>query len=241
MSNCSCNLYENKALRESLGETLRPGGFSITKRAVEYTGLKEGSRVLDIGSGLGDTVNFLIKEYGMDAIGLEPSELLIAEAALKYPGIAVIKGVGEKLPIEDGSLDGAFAECTLSLMDDLEAVISECSRTLKDGGYLIISDVYARSPEHIERLQAFSFRSCLRGMLDLRKLAEKLDSAGFEIIVQEDQTEALRQLTVKLIFEYGSMRLFWNRMSGCSADMDEFRHLLSKCKTGYFLMVCRKI
>lgn len=241
MANCSCNLYENKALRESLGETLRPGGFSITKRAVEYTGLKEGSRVLDIGSGLGDTVNFLIKEYGMDASGLEPSELLIAEAALKYPGITVMKGVGEKLPLDDGSLDGAFAECTLSLMNDLDAVISECSRTLKTGGYLIISDVYARRPEHIERLQDFSFRSCLRGMLDLGELGEKLNSAGFEIAFKEDQTECLRQLTVKLIFEYGSMGLFWNKMSGCSADMDEFRHLLSQCKTGYFLMVCRKI
>ena len=240
MANCSCNLYENKALRESLGETLRPGGFGITKRALQFTGLKEGSRVLDIGSGLGDTVNFLREEYGMDALGLEPSELLIEEACKKYPDITIIKGVGEKIPLEEGSLDGAFAECTLTLMDDLDAVVDECSRALRKGGYFVISDVYARRPEHIRELQAFSFKSCLRGMLDLDKLTEKLKAAGFEITLLEDQTECLRQLTVKLIFEYGSMGVFWNRMSGCGGDMDEFRYLLSKCKTGYFLAVCRK-
>lgn len=240
MANCSCNLYENKALRESLGETLRPGGFSITNRALGFTGLAKGSRVLDIGSGLGDTVSFLGKECGMDAVGLEPSELLIAEASAKYPDISIMKGVGESIPVEDASLDGAFAECTLSLMDDLDKVMGECSRVIRSGGWLVISDVYARRPEHIKKLQDFSFRSCLRGMLDLEYLRARLDSEGFEVVVQEDQTEYLRQLTVKLIFEYGSMNLFWNRMSGCGADMEEFRHLLSLCKAGYFMMVCRK-
>ncbi len=241
MANCSCNLYENKDLREALGETLRPGGFSITERAMGFAELEKGSRVLDIGSGMGDTVNFLREEYGLDAIGLEPSELLISEAERKYPDITVIKGVGEKIPVKEGSLDGVFAECTLSLMDDRRAVIGECSRTLKKGGFLIISDVYARRPEHIQELQAFSLKSCLRGMLNLTQLSEELKRSGFEIIMSEDQTDCLRQLTVKLIFEFGSMAVFWNRMSGCGADMDEFRSLLSKCKTGYFLMVCRKV
>jgi ubiquinone/menaquinone biosynthesis C-methylase UbiE len=241
MGKCTCNLYENKDLREALGETLRPGGFSITERAMGFAELKKGSRVLDIGSGLGDTVNFLREEYGLDAIGLEPSELLISEAERKYPGICILRGVGEKIPAGDMSLDGVFAECTLSLMDDLYAVVDECSRVLRKGGYFVISDVYARRPEHIQELHAFSFKSCLRGMLDLDKLIEKLKAAGFEINLLEDQTDCLRQLTVKLIFEYGSMGVFWNKMSGCGSDMDEFRNLMSKCRTGYFLMVCRKV
>lgn len=241
MENCSCNLYENKELRESLGETLRPGGFSITRRALGFTGLKEGSRVLDIGSGLGDTVSFLRAECGMDAAGLEPSELLIAEGMARYPDISIMKGVGESIPFGEGCLDGVFAECTLSLMDDLDKVLGECSRVLRSGGWLVISDVCARNPEHIQKLQDFSVRSCLRGMLDLEKLREKLEKEGFAVELEEDQTECLRQLTVKLIFEYGSMAAFWSRMSGCSADMDEFRHLLSLCKAGYFMMVCRKL
>jgi len=240
MADCACNLYENKDLRESLGETLRPGGFSITKRALGFTNLREGSRVLDIGSGLGDTVSFLRRECGMDALGLEPSELLISEAAAKYPDISLVKGAGENMPVEDGSFDGAFAECTLSLMDDLDRVVSECGRVLRRGGWLVISDVYARRPEHVHKLRDFSVKSCLRGMLDLEQLEEKLASNRFEVAVREDQTECLRQLTVKLIFEYGSMAAFWSRMSGSCADMDEFRHLLSLCKAGYFMMVCRK-
>jgi len=241
MSDCSCtNMYENKALRESLGETLRPGGFSLTRRALGCIKLKEGSAVLDIGSGLGDTVNLLQKEYGLDAVGLEPSETLRGESVKKYPGIRIINGKGENIPAEGNSFDGVFAECTLSLMDDLEAVLGECSRTLRKGGYFVATDVYARRPEHLPELQKFSFRSCLRGMLNLEELKEKLKAAGLEIIICEDQTECLRQLTVKLIFEYGSMGIFWNKMSGCGSQGEEFRNLLSKCKAGYFLLVCIK-
>jgi len=241
MGKCTCaNLYENKDLREALGETLRPGGFSITERAMGFTELKKGSRVLDIGSGMGDTVHFLKEKYGLNAIGLEPSELLISEAERKYPGIGILRGVGEKIPAADLSLDGVFAECTLSLMDDRSAVIGECSRTLKKGGFFVISDVYARRPEHLHELENFSFKSCLRGMLNLALLIEELKRSGFEIILSEDQTDCLRQLTVKLIFEFGSMAVFWNKMSVCGTDMDQFRNLMSKCKTGYFLIVCRK-
>ncbi|MHC1719497.1 MAG: DVU_1556 family methyltransferase [Clostridiaceae bacterium] len=241
MSDCSCaNIYENKALRESLGETLRPGGFSLTKRALAFTNLNKGCTVMDVGSGLGDTVNFLQKEYGIDAIGLEPSDLLRAESGKKYPGIRVEEGKGEKIPAKDGSFDGIFAECTLSLMDDLDAMLKESSRTLKKGGYFVAADVYARRPEHLPELQKFTFNSCLRGMLNLERLKEKLKSAGFKIIISEDQTECLRQLTVKLIFEYGSMGVFWSKMSGCGGDGEEFRNLLSKCKAGYFLLVCIK-
>jgi len=233
-------MYENKALRESLGETLRPGGFGLTKRALGYTKLKKGCAVLDIGSGLGDTVNFLCKEYDLDAIGLEPSEILRAEGAKKYPGIRIVDGKGENIPAKDGSFDGIFAECTLSLMDDLDSVLAECGRTLKKGGYFAATDVYARRPEHLPELQKFTFKSCLRGMLDLEELKDRLKAAGLEIIICEDQTECLRQLTVKLIFEYGSMGVFWNKMSGCGSDAEEFRNMLSKCKAGYFLLVCVK-
>ena len=153
MKNCTCsNLYENEILRESLGETLRPGGFSLTERAMEFTGLKKDDLVLDIGSGMGDTVNYLRENYGLNALGLDPSDILISEAVKKYPGINILKGAGEKLPVVDNSLAGIFAECTLSLMDDLDKVLEECARTLKKGGYFAITDVYARRPEYLGEL-----------------------------------------------------------------------------------------
>lgn len=244
MSDCQCvNMYENSDLRKSLGETLRPGGLELTKRAVGFTSLKKDSSVLDIGSGIGDTVDFLSKEYDMKAYGLEPSRILIAESLKKYPDIKVQCGKGECIPEKDGIFDGVFAECTLSLVDDIDAVLHEAFRVLKKGGCFVITDVYARNKEHLEELQSLKVKSCLRGMLDLDEIKNKLERAGFEINVCEDQTECLKQLTVKLIFEYGSMGLFWSRMmsgSGCAADSEKLKELLSRCKAGYFLLVCDK-
>jgi len=241
MQNCTCsNIYESKILRESLGETLRPGGFSLTERAVKFTSLKKDDVVLDIGSGMGDTVNYLMENYGLNAIGLDPSDILISESNKKYPDIKVLKGVGENLPLEDKSLDGVFAECTLSLMDDLDMVLEECMRTLKKDGYFVITDVYARRPEYLNELNHIKFKSCLRGMLNLENLVLKLKSKGFSVLVSEDQTECLRQLTVKLIFKFGSMGIFWNKISGCSGNTEEFKEILSRCKVGYFLIVCKK-
>lgn len=241
MQKCTCsNIYENEILRESLGETLRPGGFSLTERALEFTDLKKDDRVLDIGSGMGDTVNYLIENYGLKAMGVDPSDILILESKKKYPNINILKGVGEKLPVEDKSLEGVFAECTLSLMDDLDKVLEECSRTLKKGGYLVITDVYARRPEYMQELNDIKFKSCLRGMLNLENLVSKLKSKGFNVMVVQDQTDCLRQLTVKLIFKFGSMGIFWNKISGCGDNMEEFKEILSRCKVGYFLIICKK-
>ncbi len=241
MQNCTCaNLYENEVLRESLGETLRPGGFKLTERAAQLISLKPGDKVLDIGSGMGDTVNYLNKNYSVDGKGVEPSEILINEAGKKYPGICILKGTGESIPADDCSMDAVFAECTMSLMDDLEKVICESHRVLKFGGSLVITDVYARNSEHLEELNQFKMKSCLRGMLDLQKLHKWLFNQGFYIQHSEDHTDCLKQLTVNLIFKFGSMALFWKTVAGCGEDMDQFKEILSRCKPGYFLIVCKK-
>ncbi|MCL5290189.1 MAG: SAM-dependent methyltransferase, partial [Firmicutes bacterium] len=38
------------------GGTLRPGGFTLTDKAVQYCGFKPGTTVLDLGCGTGATV-----------------------------------------------------------------------------------------------------------------------------------------------------------------------------------------
>ena len=65
--------YESAGLREVTGPTLRPGGFSLTRRAVELCNLPAGALVLDIGCGLGATVHWLEANFGLKTLGLDAS------------------------------------------------------------------------------------------------------------------------------------------------------------------------
>ena len=59
---------------------LRPGGTKITKEAADIMGLPPGSKVLEIGCGKGETLEFLTKEYGWDMTAIDMDLEMVAAA-----------------------------------------------------------------------------------------------------------------------------------------------------------------
>lgn len=235
-----CNAYESDSMREIMGETLRPGGFSLTEQGVQFCKISEEDAVLDLGCGWGATVNYLYEKHHIKAVGIDPSEKLIEVAKKEYDYAGFFLGKGENLPFEDESFDSVFAECTLSLMDDLDSTMKEVFRVLKEGGWFVITDVYAKNPDAVGTLGSFSFNSCMRGLHDLTLLKEKLKGVGFKIKFSEDCSYLLKVLLVKIGFSYGSMGIFWNITTENCIDGCKFQEALKRCKPGYFMMVARK-
>lgn len=231
------NVYEDNNLRCVTGETIRPGGFFLTKRALELTDIRENMKVLDIGCGIGATVNYLKTEHNIKSCGLDLSQKLIDIGKEKY-NISLIKGQGESLPFKDNSFHGVFAECTLSLMKDSEKTLVQAYRVLKNEGYLIITDVNAENVEYIPELKRSNVGSCLRNLFDLEVLTSLVEKIGFKIVVIEDWTPLLTKLMVEIVFEYGSMAKFWSTVT-CN-DCSDFKEKLKQCKAQYFLMICQK-
>jgi arsenite methyltransferase len=234
------NVYESKYMSCVLGDTLRPGGFELTDKGVDFCKFEKGSRILDVGCGSGNTVEYLKERYSFDSYGIDPSKMLLEEGKVRNPELNIFEGTGEKIPFDDDYMDGIFAECTLSLMEDLPAALNETHRVLKNNGYFVITDVYAKNPEYLELLNKFSFNSCLRGLHDIEKLKSALESIGFEVMLFEDYTHLLRELMVKIIFKYGSMNVFWSKATSCSTNCSEFQKVLSECKVGYFLLIAKR-
>lgn len=231
------NVYEDKGVRCVTGETIRPGGFFLTKRALELTNLSKAMKVLDVGCGMGATVNYLKEEHNIQAYGIDMSQKLINIGKEKY-NIPLIKGQGESLPFKEDFFNGVFAECTLSLMGNSEKTLAEIYRVLKKEGYLIITDVNAKNTEYIPELKKANVGSCLRNLFDLEELISSIENIGFKILLLEDWTSLLTKLMVKIVFEYGSMGKFWNTVA-CN-DCGDFKEKLKKCKPKYFLMICKK-
>ena len=233
-----CSVYENKDMRGITGDTLRPGGMFLTDRAIKICDFIENDKILDVGCGMGVTVERLKSIYNLNAFGVDPSLKLRELGQQKYGNHNIEFGRGEELPHKNKFFDGVMAECTMSLMEDFKKTITECNRVLKDKGYFIISDVYARKPEYLEELQKHKVNSCMRGLLNIENLKETLINSGFEIISYEDWTDLLKQLMVKIIFKYGSMSAFWE-IATCSSCGD-FQEKLTICKPGYFLLIAQK-
>ena len=235
-------LYESDVLRLATGDTLRPGGFVLTDLGVKSCAFLPGARVLDVGCGRGATVERLVSQYHLQAIGLDPSEVLLEYGRRKYPAINLIRGQGEELPFPVNHLDGVFAECTLSVMEDLDQVLNEIFRVLKHGGWLVINDVYARNPDGLQGLQELKLDSCIRRALPKEHLINMLLEQGFNIINWTDHTNLLTQLMINLIMTHGSMTEFWLKSSSCigSVDPSLAQAAIKQAKMGYFQLIAKK-
>lgn len=240
MKNDGLNLYENDVLSLASGDTLRPGGFFLTDLGVKSCGFLPGAEVLDVGCGSGATVERLVSLYQLQAIGLDTSKGLLERGRTKNPGLNLIQGQGEDLPFPDHQMDGVFAECTLSVMEDLDQVIKEIFRVLKPGGCLVINDVYARNPDGLKGLQALNLDSCIRRALPKALFMDKLVGHGFNIVNWADHTNLLTQLTVNLIMTHGSMTKFWLKSSSCLVDSNLAQAAIKQAKMGYFQLTAKK-
>jgi len=237
------NVYENRHVIDTLGKTLRPGGFELTDSSVEFLEISENDLVLDIGCGMGATVNYLYEKYGITAYGIDISDKLLKLGKRENPHANLFKGSGDDIPFENEVFDYVFAECTFSLMKNVETVIKEANRVLKKNGWIVVSDVYAKESSQLKNLKKIPINTCMRGLHNLDILSGIFMENGFEIAKIQDCSYFLKELMVKIVFEYGSMNLFWcnseNKKNKDALGIN-FQEDLKKCKPGYFILFARK-
>jgi arsenite methyltransferase len=191
-------VYEQPALREALGGVLRPGGLALTDEALAACGLAPGARVLDVGCGSGATVAHLRSRYELAAMGIDMSAVLLG-AGHRAPALPLVLGGAERLPIDSDVLDAVIAECSLSLMADVDAPLAEFRRVLRPGGRLVLADLYLRSPNGHSRPRVSKPATCVQGALTRAEIEGKLAEHGFELLTWQDRTTALKVLAARLI------------------------------------------
>jgi 2-polyprenyl-6-hydroxyphenyl methylase/3-demethylubiquinone-9 3-methyltransferase len=103
-----------------------------------------GKTVLDIGCG-GGLVAEELARLGATVIGVDPAEssLSTARAHARLAGLEIDYrlGAGERLPLDDASVDIACCVDVLEHVDDLDAVIRETARVLKPGGIYLYDTI----------------------------------------------------------------------------------------------------
>jgi len=121
----------------------------------KFSGMKRGDKVLDVCCGTGDQVFYYGKE-GIIATGADLSAKMIkaAEKRKEKSGLTNISfqvANAKQLPFKDNSFD--FASICLGLheikIDEIDKVISEMKRVVKNEGFLIIIDFQVPLPSTI--------------------------------------------------------------------------------------------
>jgi ubiquinone/menaquinone biosynthesis C-methylase UbiE len=121
-------------------------------------------------------------ERGLDVVGVDVSQAMLAVARTAHPLIEFEKGQLDDLPIETGALAGAV--CWYSIIytppDRLAEAFVELSRVLKPGGYLLLAfqaegEPVHRTDAHGTQLPLISYRH------SVKQVADRLENAGFQL------------------------------------------------------------
>jgi arsenite methyltransferase len=232
-------VYEQTPLLEVAGETIRPGGLALTDRALEFCALPIGARVLDVGCGPAASIGHLRGKHQFNAVGLDPSEMLLRSGRRRDPSLSLIQSPGEWLPIADDRFDTVLIECSLSVMKNSDRALAEFRRVLRSDGYLMLSDIYARNPAGVDALHSLPLNSCLCGAVSRAEIIDRVEAAGFKVRLWEDHTQALNAFAAQLIWSNGSLQQFWCRAASRTTATD-VQSAIVQSKPGYYLLIAQK-
>ncbi len=98
------------------------------------------ARALDVGCGEGRFCRML-RARGVDAVGLDPTQNLLARARSLDPGGVYVEGAAEALPFAEGAFDLVVSYLTLIDIPDIRSAIPEMARVLAPGGRLLVANL----------------------------------------------------------------------------------------------------
>src|SRR5687767_5074448 len=148
--------------------------------------LREGERVLDLGSGGGIDVLLSAKRVGPSgrAFGLDMTDEMLALARRNATeagaaNVEFLKGHIEAIPLPADSIDVVISNCVINLAADKPAVFREIARVLKPGGRMGVSDIVAEDLLTTEqRAERGSHVGCIAGALSFAEYDAGLRAAG---------------------------------------------------------------
>ncbi len=168
---------QDKLLERLWGEHIHLGFYPLSNKRIDFRkakvqfvhelvkwsgldNLPKGSRILDVGCGIGGSSRILAKYYGFNVTGITISPAQVKRARELTPielncSFQVMDALD--LKFEDGSFDAVWSVEAGAHMNDKVKFADEMLRTLRPGGYLALADWNSRDliscpPSFFEKL-----------------------------------------------------------------------------------------
>lgn len=150
--------------------------------------LKEGERVLDLGSGAGFDCFLSSKRVGKSGkvIGVDMTPEMLDKARSnakkgKYTNVEFRLGEIENLPVANNSVDVIISNCVINLAPNKKRVFEEAFRVLAPKGRLMVSDIVLLKelPKAIQE-NVDAYAGCISGAELKEKYIELMRKSGFK-------------------------------------------------------------
>ncbi len=112
------------------------GQLSAIKKQLKNNG---DLKLLDMGCGDGRLVSLWKEVTGADTYGIELSPKAVNSAQKRYPFVSYKAGDATSTDYESEMFDIVVCQEVLEHIDKQEYLVNECSRIIKEGGYLILT------------------------------------------------------------------------------------------------------
>lgn len=172
------------------------------ERMVTRFKLKPGYTLLDVGTGTGVLIPFLVRAVGPSGqvIALDFAGMMLKQAVQKhYSGnMAYLLADIGSIPVKAGSFDAVVCYSCFPHFKDKLQVLSEIRNTLKPGGQLFICHTTGR--EQINRIHRQILPVCQDLLPEKQEMQQMLINAGFEHIYIEDEADSYLAVAARLEF-----------------------------------------
>ena len=128
-------------------DQLHIGGPAATTRVATRAGIRAGSRVLELGSGMGGVSRHLASDFGASVHGIDltPEFVETARTITERTGLSgqvtFSQGSILALPFEDNSFDAALMVHVGMNIQDKDTAFAEAARVLRPGSVFAVYDV----------------------------------------------------------------------------------------------------
>lgn len=179
----------------------------LEQALLQFMGDHSALQVLEVGCGTGHWLGAL-RARGLHVTGLDFSAQMLAQAQTSLPGVELIRGQAERLPLPAESFDRVFCINALHHFADKPAFLAETRRILRPGGmvFTVGLDLHREKGQwYIYDYFKESFEIDKARYPDSSLLREWMESAGFENCVTREVEHWLLRLPARETLAQGRL------------------------------------
>ena len=186
---------------------------NLLKKIISLGRISRGKKVLDLGCGTGNIASQLRTAIKADVIGVDASFAMLKVAKDKSLEVICADIDNQQLPFRDGSFDTIMVAYVIHQIKNLEFLLSECYRVLRDGVLVLLTSSHKQIENQHPVIKDFfpSYIDIDKGRFpDINHIDYLLNSLGLKDIKHEEITlenipidyEYLRKVKSKYVSTY---------------------------------------